>query len=192
MNRISPILLLVSAMIGCSDHDAKQGNGKPDPARSVAAFEAVYSVFMHSRCMNCHPAGDSPLIGEDSRPHPQNVKRGRDGRGLFALRCTNCHQEENLIGEHMPPGHADWRLPPKDMPMVFEKRTPRELARQLKDAGQNGGKTLQQILHHVEEDHLVVTSWHRGEGRSVPPLAHKEFVEKFREWVETGAVEPKK
>jgi hypothetical protein len=77
------------------------------------------------------------------------------------------------------------------MPMVFEGRTPEQLARQLKDPKQNGGKSLRQLIEHVEEDHLVVTSWARGDGRSVPPLTHEEFARSFRDWIETGAVEPR-
>ena len=73
-----------------------------EPA-SRAAFLAAYPVFMHPRCMNCHPAGDAPLQGEDSHPHLQNVKRGPDGKGLYALKCGNCHQNQNLAGEGMPP-----------------------------------------------------------------------------------------
>ncbi|HVR87833.1 MAG TPA: hypothetical protein VMU54_26180 [Planctomycetota bacterium] len=186
MNRHLSNLFLVFAAAGCS-----QGSERQDSARSVAAFEAVYPVFMHPRCMNCHPAGDVPLVGEDSHPHLQNVKRGIDGRGLFALRCTNCHQEKNLAGEHLPPGHPDWRLPPKATPMVFQGRTPGELARQLKDPHLNGGKSLEQLLAHVEEDPLVVTSWTRGDGRSVPPLNHETFARRFRDWIETGAEVPK-
>jgi len=35
---------------------------------------------------------------------------------------------------------------------------------QLKDPTQNGGKTLEQIIHHVAEDSLVATGWKSGEG----------------------------
>ena len=125
-----------------------------EPA-SRAAFLAAYPVFMHPRCMNCHPAGDAPLQGEDSHPHLQNVKRGPDGKGLYALKCGNCHQNQNLAGEGMPPGHPEWHLPPANMRMVFQGKTPAELARQLKDPKQNGGKTLEGILKHVSEDTLV-------------------------------------
>jgi len=60
-----------------------------DDAGSRAAFLAAYPVFMHPRCMNCHPKGDAPLQGEDSHIHAQNVQRGPDGKGLFALKCAN-------------------------------------------------------------------------------------------------------
>src|SRR5262245_7994722 len=52
-----------------------------DDAGAREAFLAAYKVFMHPRCMNCHPTGDVPLQGDDSRLHIQNVKRGPDGKG---------------------------------------------------------------------------------------------------------------
>jgi hypothetical protein len=162
-----------------------------DAAESREAFLAVYKVLMHPRCMNCHPAGDAPLQGEDSRPHLQNVQRGTDGKGKYALKCANCHQDVNLPGEHMPPGNPNWHLPPAKMRMVFEGKTPAELARQLKDPKQNGGKTLEQLIEHVSEDKLVLWGWDPGDGRTKPPLGHAEFARKFREWVEKGAAIPK-
>jgi hypothetical protein len=162
-----------------------------DQAASRAAFLAAYPVFMHPRCVNCHPIGDAPLQGDDSHPHLQNVKRGPDGKGLYAAKCANCHQETNLPGENMPPGHPNWHLPPADMRMVFEGKTPGELARQLKDPRQNGGKTLAEIIHHVAEDSLVINSgWNPGEGRTKPPLSHAEFARKMREWADQGAALP--
>src|SRR2546428_2902204 len=110
-----------------------------DDAASRAAFLAVYPVLMHPRCMNCHPKGDQPLQGDDSHIHFQNVQRGPDGRALFAMKCANCHQLKNIAGEHMPPAHPEWHLPPANMRMVLEGKTPTELARQLKDPKHNGG-----------------------------------------------------
>jgi hypothetical protein len=161
-----------------------------DDAGSRAAFLAVYPVLMHPRCMNCHPKGDAPLQGEDSHIHTQNVQRGPDGKGVFAMKCSNCHQFKNLPGENMPPGHPEWHLPPENMRMVFEGKTPAELARQLKDPTQNGGKTLEQIIHHVAEDSLVATGWNPGEGRTSPPLTQAEAGKKMREWVDKGAAIP--
>jgi hypothetical protein len=161
-----------------------------DDAASRKAFLAAYKVLMHPRCMNCHPAGDAPLQGDDSHPHAQNVQRGPGGMGQYALKCANCHQTTNLPGENMPPGNPTWRLPPPGMKMVFQGRTPGELASQLKDTKRNGGKTLEQILRHVSEDKLVLWGWDPGDGRTKPPLSHAEFVQKMREWIERGAVCP--
>src|SRR5947209_10635612 len=110
---------------------------KEDAAR--AAFLEVYKVLMHPRCLNCHPSGDVPLQGDDSHLHFQNVKRGEDGKGKYALKCANCHQDTNLPGENMPPGNPTWQLPRKDVPLVFQGKCPRELADQLKDPRSNGG-----------------------------------------------------
>ena len=40
-----------------------------DSVESVAAFMDVYQVLMSPRCMNCHPAGDIPLQGNNSQLH---------------------------------------------------------------------------------------------------------------------------
>jgi mono/diheme cytochrome c family protein len=161
-----------------------------DAEESRAAFLDVYKVLMHPRCMNCHPSGDAPLQGDDSHPHLQNVQRGEDGKGKYALKCANCHQDTNLPGENMPPGNPNWHLPKKDMPLVFQGKSPRELADQLKDPKRNGGKTLAQLLDHVEHDKLVLWGWQPGDGPTKPPLSHAEFAKKFREWVEKGAASP--
>lgn len=160
----------------------------PDAARE--AFLAAYTVFMHARCVNCHPVGDAPLQGDQSVTHSQNVQRGVDGRGKFALKCANCHQDTNLPGQYMPPGAPGWHLPPENMKMVFQGKSAAELCAQLKDPAQNGGKTIEQILEHVTHDALVLWGWNPGDGRSKPPMSHEEFVAKMKAWVENGAACP--
>lgn len=194
-------IVIASALfaIGVAQHDhvavgapptEKKSNASPDEAASRDAFLAAYKVLMHARCMNCHPKGDVPLQGDDSHLHSPPVKRGTDGKGKFAMKCANCHQEKNARGANTPPGNPNWHLPQADMPLVFEGKSPRELAMQLKDPKLNGGKTLEQILHHVTEDKLVLAGWDPGEGRTKPPLTHEEFVAKMTEWIEKGAAIP--
>lgn len=161
-----------------------------DEAAAKEAFTRVYTVFMHGRCMNCHPIGDRPLQGDDHHMHTMNVQRGPEGKGLFALKCANCHQDANLAGENMPPGNPSWHLPPPEMKLVFEGKSPGELCRQLKDPKLNGGKTLDALLKHVSEDSLVLWGWNPGDGRSQPPLSHDEFVVQFRKWLDNGAACP--
>ena len=38
--------------------------------------------------MNCHPSGDIPLQGDDSHLHTMLPKRGKDGKGLYAMKCV--------------------------------------------------------------------------------------------------------
>jgi len=158
-------------------------------AESKEAFIAAYKVFIHPRCLNCHPAGDVPLQGDDSRLHPQGVKRGPDGKGLYAQKCKNCHQDTHIAGEHMPPGHSGWHLPPANLKMVFEGKSPKQLAMHFKDPKFTGFKTLDKMLEHVEKEPLVLNSWTYG---TPPPLSHEEFVAKVKEWIEKGAAIPDK
>ncbi len=161
-----------------------------DPGASAKAFLAAYPVFLHPRCVNCHPAGDAPLQGEESRTHAMKVKRGPGGMGKSAMQCSNCHQSVNPAGAHMPPGSPGWQLPPEDMPMVFEKRTPHELCVQLKDSAQNGNRTPMEIVEHVRTAPLVLWGWNPGEGRKAVPMSHEAFVKYMKEWAEKGAACP--
>jgi len=164
--------------------------GKQDVDVSRAAFLQVYRVLTSPRCRNCHPAGDAPLQGDDSHEHLQNVKRGKDGHGVYGMRCDACHQAKNLAGEHMPPGNPKWSMPLPEQMMVFVGRSPGELCRQLKDPKQNGGRTLAMLLDHVANDDLVGWAWNPGDGRTPPPLSRVETAAQMKVWVEGGAACP--
>ena len=161
-----------------------------DSVESVKAFMQVYKVLMSPRCMNCHPSGDVPLQGDDSHVHTMLPKRGTDGKGIYAMKCGNCHQPENLPGLHKPPGNPNWHLPPADMKMVFQGKTPRQLAKQIMDPKQNGNKSKQKLLEHAH-DALVIAGWNMGEGRSLPPMSHEEFVKAWNTWITKGGYAPR-
>jgi hypothetical protein len=74
--------------------------------------------------------------------------------------------------------------------MVFQGRSPAELCRQLKDPKQNGGLTLDRLVHHVSTDPLVLWAWNPGEGRTPPPLSHDEFAAAVKEWLDAGGACP--
>ena len=160
-----------------------------DSVASVKAFMDVYKVLMSPRCMNCHPAGDVPLNGDDGHLHNMTPQRGKDGKGLNAMKCSNCHQSTNTEGLNQPPGHPDWHLPPANMKMVFEGRTANQLAKQLVNPKTNGNKSIQQLIAHAD-DGLVKAGWNPGEGRTVPPLSHAEFKKAWITWLQTGAYAP--
>ncbi|WP_241738968.1 hypothetical protein [Pontibacter beigongshangensis] len=117
-------------------------------------------------------------------------KRGVDGKGVYAMKCSNCHQATNTPGLHTPPGNPKWHLPPADMKMVFEGRTPHQLAKQLVDPKQNGRKSMKKLLEHAD-DTLVLAGWNPGEGRTLPPMSHAEFKEAWTTWIKNGAYAPK-
>lgn len=162
---------------------------KKDSVTSVKAFMDVYKVLMSPRCMNCHPSGEVPLQGDDSHPHTMSPRRGRDGKGLYAMKCSNCHQPENTPGIHTPPGNPNWHLPPADMKMVFQGRTPHELAKQLMDPKRNGHKNIDKLIAHAD-DGLVLAGWDPGEGRTLPPMSHEEFKKAWLAWIKNGAYAP--
>jgi len=162
-----------------------------DSVESVKAFETVYKVLMSPRCMNCHPAGDIPLQGDDSHLHAMAPKRGVDGKGVYAMKCSNCHQDTNTPGLHTPPGNPEWHLPPAAMKMVFEGKTAHELAKQLVDKKQNGNKDTKKLIEHAD-DGLVLAGWNPGEGRTLPPVSHAEFKKAWLTWIKKGAYAPKK
>lgn len=179
------------------DNDLKVANKPPailinkDSVTSVKAFAQVYTVLTSARCMNCHPSGDIPLQGDDSHLHKMLPKRGTDGKGLYAMKCANCHQPTNTPGLHMPPGNPNWHLPPADMRMVFQGKTPRQLAKQLIDPAQNGHKDMKKLIEHAD-DGLVLAAWNPGEGRKLPPMSHADFKKAWLTWLNTGAYAPAK
>src|SRR5271156_2282768 len=160
---------------------------KQDADASRASFLEVYRVLTSPRCQNCHPAGDAPLQGDDSHVHLQNVKRGKDGHGVYGMRCDTCHQAANLPGAHMPPGNPKWSLPPAKMKMVFVGRPAGELCRQIKDPKQNGGRSLDALMDHIANDDLVGWGWNPGDGRTLPPLTRPETVAQLKIWIDGGA-----
>jgi len=192
------ILLSLVTLMAFALHDDK-GKVVPvtnfvpvkDSLASVTAFKKVYRVLMSPRCMNCHPAGNIPLQGDDSHLHTMNPQRGIEGKGIFAMKCANCHQPTNTPGKNTPPGNPNWHLPPANMKMVFQGKTPYQLAKQLVDPKQNGNKDLKKLLEHAD-DGLVLAGWNPGEGRTLPPISHAEFKEAWTTWLNTGAYAPKK
>jgi hypothetical protein len=157
--------------------------------QSMRAFAAMASVLTSPRCLNCHIPGETPLHGDGGKSHKElNIKRGPDGRGTPAMRCSNCHQSENSTALHAPPGVPHWRLPPPSMPMAWQGLGTGDLCRRLKDPGKNGNKTLPELFRHMDEDPLVRWGWNPGPGRSIPPLSHEVFMARVKEWIDTGAV----
>lgn len=152
-------------------------------AAGLRAYETVYEVLTHPRCMNCHPTGDRPLQHDDSRPHDMNVQRGPDDRGRTGMRCVACHQQTNNDLAHRPPGSSTWRLAPAEQ--AFQDRSPRQLAAQLLDPAKSH-MNVDELIEHVRDDALVGWGWEPGPGRRPVPVSRDDFVAAFRAWSEAG------
>src|ERR1700724_4311246 len=156
----------------------------PD-ARSAAIFAELGKVLTHPRCVNCHPAGDRPRQGDESRLHQPPVARGVDGHGLAAMRCSICHQSANF---DRVPGHPDWHLAPREM--AWEGKTLSEICTQIKDRDRNGGRSLEDLVHHIGTDTLVGWAWAPGFGRPSPPGTQQQAGALVDAWVKSGAICP--
>ena len=156
--------------------------------RSAAMFTELGKVLSHPRCVNCHPAGDHPRQGELGRLHQPPVERGADGHGLVAMRCDICHQQANFDPGRVP-GHPEWHLAPREM--AWEGKTLGEICDQIKDPNRNGGRSLDELVHHIGTDTLVGWAWAPGFGRHPAPGTQKEAGALVEAWVETGAACPR-
>jgi hypothetical protein len=152
-----------------------------------ALFTAFVPVLRHPRCMNCHSNGDVPRQGDDGHPHAMNVRRGPEGHGVTAEKCSTCHQDHNLVGAHLPPGAPNWGSPPASTPMIWQGLTDSQICQSIKDPKQNENRNIEQLVEHLTEDKLVMWGWNPGDGRTPVPMPHDEFASKVRAWQAAGA-----
>jgi hypothetical protein len=180
-----PALLCFAALVGSVSGSAQTpapgGLQAPsafasisDPAeRSRAMFAEAAKVLTHPRCMNCHPASDRPLQGNDKHPHQPRVTR--------ETTCMTCHTERNFtLAERASyrsiPGHPRWMVAPIEM-----------VCRQIKDPSRNGGRDLALLHEHLAHDDLVAWGWQPGLGRDPAPGSQAVLGELIQAWIDTGA-----
>ncbi|MEO0899414.1 MAG: hypothetical protein AAFY71_23585 [Bacteroidota bacterium] len=161
---------------------------------SSDAFDTMMKVLTHKRCINCHPSGDRPRQGEDSHYHRFGVQRGEDGHGPVALQCSTCHQEENNDFSGVP-GAPHWHLAPRSM--AWEGLNRVEIAQSMLNKENNGNRSVDEIMHHLTEDKLVLWVFEPGvdadgEARETPPVSKEEYVQAVKTWVANGAHIPEK
>jgi hypothetical protein len=131
-----------------------------DPAeRSSAIFAEAAKVLTHPRCMNCHPATDRLLQGNDRHPHQPVATRQTP--------CVTCHTDRNFTLHECAsyrsiPRHLRWMAAPIEM--AWEGKSIGEICRQIKDPERNGGRNLSLLHEHLAHDDLVAWGWQPGEG----------------------------
>ena len=157
----------------------------PDRAeRSRALFLEASRVFLHPRCVNCHPSGDVPLQGMQLALHDPPAQRGPADRGVPGMECASCHQDRNQALNRVP-GAPNWHLAPIEAAWVGKSAA--HICEQLKDPARNGGKSLPQIVDHNAHDALVAWGWAPGADREPAPGTQDQFGALVAAWVETGA-----
>lgn len=199
MNTKLAYLLFLSVFVGvvfvfASTEDK---TSSPETAKSEVEgtpFDKMMAVLTHKRCVNCHPSSDYPRQGEDSHVHNFAVQRGEDNHGMPALRCESCHQSENSSFSGVP-GAPEWGLAP--ISMAWEGLSRVEIAKSMLDPEKNGGRTLEETVHHLTEHQLVLWAWEpgidaSGNPRELPPVPKDEYIEAVKAWAAAGAIIPEK
>lgn len=159
----------------------------------LTAWQQVYSVLTHARCINCHTATKYPQQGDDRHRHFANVVRGPTGRGVPALQCVSCHQGANADSTGVPGAH-DWHLAP--LSMTWQDSNDKILSsavvcRAVTDRSKNNNLDGPGLLKHHTDEPLVLWAFQPsrridGTMRTLPPLTHDQFVEATRKWVDAG------
>lgn len=174
----------------------KQSPAKVDASKrsdGLAAWEQIYSVLTHPRCINCHTATSYPQQGDDRHRHFANVVRGAAGKGVPALQCATCHQESNADSTGVPGAH-DWHLAPLSMKWqdTHDRVLPSAtICRTVIDRTKNNNLDGAGLLKHHTQEPLVLWAFQPsrridGSPRTLPPLTHEQFVSATRRWVEAG------
>jgi hypothetical protein len=160
---------------------------KEDDKRAIAVFTEAGKVLQHPRCVNCHPAGQRPLQGDDQHLHQPLVVRGDSDLGAVGMRCFTCHGPTNFDPAGVP-GHPQWHVAPIEM--AWEKKSLGQICEQIKDPERNGGKDMAALIHHMAEDSLVGWGWAPGAGREPVPGTQKQFGALIQAWADAGAACP--
>jgi mono/diheme cytochrome c family protein len=191
------LLAIVFSVTSFAATASRKQETTPPPARStkaegLAAWQQIYSVMSHPRCINCHTAGDYPQQGDDRHRHLFNVVRGSEGKGAAALQCATCHQSSNADSTGVP-GAEGWHLAPLSMRWqdASDKIQPSSaVCRTVTDRAKNGGLDGAGLVKHHQTE-LVKWAWqpgvrNDGSARSVPPISYEQFMAATRNWVQAG------
>lgn len=199
VRQVAVVLLIAwfawSATPLIAGQDGKQTRTADQAKRDagLAAWEQVYSVLTHPRCINCHTATNYPQQGDDRHRHLFNVVRGPGGKGVPGLNCATCHQGANADSTGVPGGY-NWHLAPLSMKWqdTNDKVLPSaEVCKSLTDRSRNDNLDGSAILRHHQQEPLVLWAFQPGlrrdgTARFLPPLTHEEFVAATRTWIEAG------
>ena len=184
-----------SALTGAASRDEPQKTnaGGSTQAEGLAAWQQVYAVLTHPRCINCHTATNYPQQGDDRHRHFANVVRGPTGEGVSGQQCVTCHQEANADSTGVPGAH-DWHLAP--LSMQWQDRNAKilsstDVCKAVTDRSRNNNLDGAGLLKHHEKEPLVLWAFQPGRGidgsmRTLPPLTHEQFVAATRTWVDAG------
>src|SRR5579864_2805585 len=183
--RVELLLVCLIAIVGLASSPPPGNQQSVSPkaagtrADGLAAWQQVYSVLTHPRCINCHTATNYPQQGDDRHRHLFNVVRGPGGKGVPGLNCATCHQSANADSAGVP-GAYNWHLAPLSMKwqdLEDKILSSAQVCQSLTDRAKNHNLDGSAILKHHQDEPLVLWAFQPGRRRdgsvrSLPPLTH--------------------
>ena len=167
--------------------------GAADRAAGLAAWDRIYAVASHPRCVNCHavePMWSGRSYGK-TRPHGMNIAAGASRMGAENVRCKTCHVTSHGPNPtpHAPP-HVwiDWQLAP--VAFTWFNQDSATICAQLRDPQRNGGRDGAGLVKHVESETKVAAfiawSFAPGGGREPAPGSLQEHLADMIAWTAAG------
>ncbi len=158
----------------------------------LEAWERIYQVNTHPRCINCHVGDDNiPLWSgpeySEAQPHGMNINAGFSRIGAEHVACSTCHFNTGIRGTtpHAPPrAAADWRLAPVEF--QWRGKSSDEMCNQLRDPDRNGNRDIAALVDHIAHDAFVLWGFNPDGGREPAPFSQAEHLRDYRLWGAVG------
>ncbi len=189
----------VSAEVEEGAHDLSvelKPGGSVSNADGLAAWDRIYAVVSHPRCVNCHTdEGGIPMWTDDelggTRPHGMNISAGESRQGREFLECETCHQTSTRPNTmpHAPP-HAGipWQLAPVEF--LWFGQDSKTICEQIRDPRRNGGRGGRGLVEHITHDAslkgFIAWAFDPGGGREPAPGTLQQHLDDTIEWVAAG------
>lgn len=162
----------------------------------LAAWDRIYAVASHPRCVNCHtddtnlPMWSGPTYGEP-RVHGMNIDAGDSRIGNEGLSCRACHMTSTRPNEtpHAAPHTGvPWQLAPAAF--AWFGKNSATICTQLRDPDRNGGRDGAGLVDHIIDDDevtgFVTWSFDPGGGREPAPGSLQEHLDDMVLWTAAG------
>ena len=160
------------------------------------AWDIVYSVASHPRCVNCHTGADNrpmwsgPSYGK-TREHGMNVNAGISRIGAETMMCASCHTtlpegdpDANSMPHAAPRVAMPWRLAPVEA--AWFGKSSDYICNQLKDPARNGNRDIKAVAEHLGHDVILHWAWNPGGGREPAPHSLQILMDSLMKWSAAG------
>lgn len=170
--------------------------GPVDEAAGLAAWDAIFEVFSHPRCANCHtddrniPMWTGLGYGDDA-PHGMNINAGDSRMGLESIPCSTCHINSaapNTVPNAPPHTGHPWMLAPVEF--LWFDQSSADICVQVSDPERNGGRDgeglVEHIIHDAEIRAFITWGFNPGGGREPAPGTMQEHLDDMVTWTAAG------